>query len=50
MRKAAVAITAGGQTLDQYWEDGSQLNGWGAVVARYPDLTPATVEGAFGHG
>ena len=37
IRKSAVAITdAGGQTLDQYWEDGPQLTGWGAVVARYP--------------
>jgi glutamine amidotransferase-like uncharacterized protein len=50
-RKAAVAITvAGGQTLDQYWEDGPELTGWGAVVARYPDGTPATVEGTFGSG
>jgi glutamine amidotransferase-like uncharacterized protein len=46
IRKAAVAITAaGGQTLDQYWEDGPQLTGWGAVVAKYPDGTPAIVEG-----
>ncbi len=51
IRKAAVAITvAGGQTLDQYWEDGPQLTGWGAVVARYPDGTPAVVEGEFGSG
>jgi glutamine amidotransferase-like uncharacterized protein len=51
IRKAAVAITsAGGQTLDQYWEDGPQLTGWGAVVARYPDGTPAVVEGEFGNG
>jgi glutamine amidotransferase-like uncharacterized protein len=51
IRKAAVAITtAGGQTLDQYWEDGPQLTGWGAVVGRYPDGTPAIVEGTFGNG
>jgi hypothetical protein len=51
IRKAAVAITtAGGQTLDQYWEDGPQLTGWGAVVDRYPDGTPATVEASFGNG
>jgi glutamine amidotransferase-like uncharacterized protein len=51
IRKAAVTITtAGGQTLDQYWEDGPQLTGWGAVVGKYPDGTPATVEGVFGNG
>jgi glutamine amidotransferase-like uncharacterized protein len=49
--KAGVAITAaGGQTLDQYWEDGPQLTGWGAVVGKYPDGTPAIVEGTFGKG
>lgn len=51
IRKAAVAITAvGGTVLDQYWEDGPQLSGWGAVAARYPDGTPAVVEGDFGSG
>jgi len=51
IRKSTVAITdAGGQTLDQYWEDGPQLTGWGAVVARYPDGTPAVVEGTYGSG
>jgi len=51
IRKTAVAITdAAGQTLDQYWEDGPQLTGWGAVVAKYPDGTPAVVEGTFGSG
>ena len=51
IRKSAVAITdAGGQTLDQYWEDGPQLTGWGAVVATYPNGTPAVVEGTYGSG
>ena len=51
IRKAAVAITpADGQTLDQYWEDGPELTGWGTVVAKYPDETPAIVEGTFGSG
>jgi glutamine amidotransferase-like uncharacterized protein len=51
LRKAAEAITiAGGPTLDQYWEDGPQLAGWGAVVGKYPDGTPAIVEGTFGNG
>jgi len=51
IRKAAVAIaTAGAATLDQYWEDGPQFTGWGDVVGKYPDGTPATVEGTFGSG
>jgi len=51
IRKSAVAVTdARGQTLDQYWEDGPQLTGWGAIVARYPDGTPAIVEGTYGTG
>ncbi|HEX4574105.1 MAG TPA: BPL-N domain-containing protein [Gemmatimonadales bacterium] len=50
-RKAAVAIaSAGAPTLDQYWEDGPQFTGWGAVVGKYPDGTPAIVEGTFGDG
>jgi glutamine amidotransferase-like uncharacterized protein len=36
--------------LDVYWEDGPQLSGWGAVVARYPDDTPAITEGQSGKG
>ena len=51
IRKAAVAIAgAGAPTLDQYWEDGPQFTGWGAVVGKYPDGTPAIVEGTFGSG
>jgi len=51
IRKAAVAIAgAGAPTLDQYWEDGPQFTGWGAVVGKYPDGTPAIVEGTFGIG
>ena len=51
IRKAAVAID-GVDTppLEQYWEDGPQLAGWGAVVGRYPDGTPAVVEGTSGKG
>jgi len=49
--KAAVPISgAGTPTLDQYWEDGPQLTGWGAVVGRYPDGTPAVVQGQSGNG
>ena len=51
IRKAAVAIAgAGAATLDQYWEDGPEFTGWGAVVGKYPDGTPAIVEGTFGKG
>lgn len=51
VRKARVAITgAEGETLEQYWEDGPQLTGWGAVAGKYPDGTPAIVEGTFGSG
>lgn len=51
IRKAAVAISRpGAPTLDQYWEDGPQLSGWGEVVAKYPDNTPAVTEGRCGKG
>lgn len=36
--------------LDVYWQDGPQLSGWGAVVAKFPDGTPAIVEGQSGKG
>jgi glutamine amidotransferase-like uncharacterized protein len=51
IRKATVAIAgAGAPTLDQYWEDGPQFTGWGTVVGKYSDGTPAIVEGTFGSG
>ncbi len=51
IRKAAVDIAiAGSSPLAQYWEDGPQLAGWGDVVAKYPDGTPAIVEGGVGEG
>jgi glutamine amidotransferase-like uncharacterized protein len=51
VRKAAVAIvTPGSKAVDHYWEDGPQLTGWGDVVARYPDGTPAVVQGAVEAG
>ena len=37
-------------TLDVYWQDGPQLSSWGAVVAKFPDGTPAIVEGQSGAG
>jgi glutamine amidotransferase-like uncharacterized protein len=51
IRKTAVAIsTPDGSPLDHYWEDGPQLTGWGEVAAKYPDGTPAIVQGTFGQG
>jgi hypothetical protein len=41
---------ASGSSLDVYWNDGPQLSGWGDVVAKYPDGTPAIVEGTSGNG
>jgi glutamine amidotransferase-like uncharacterized protein len=49
--KAAVEVTyPGGTELDQYWQDGPELDGWGDIVAKYPDGTSAIVEGASGKG
>ncbi len=51
IRKTAVTITTPtAPSLDQYWEDGPQFAGWGEVVGKYPDGTPAVVEGTFGSG
>jgi glutamine amidotransferase-like uncharacterized protein len=51
IRKAAVPIAgAGTGTLEQYWEDGPELTGWGEVVGRYPAWTPAVVQGLSGKG
>jgi glutamine amidotransferase-like uncharacterized protein len=51
IRKAAVVI-AGVSTppIEHYWEDGPELTGWGTVVGKYPDGTPAIVEGPSGKG
>jgi len=51
VRKAAVQIAiAGSSPLEQYWEDGPQLSGWGDVVAKYADGTPAVAQGRVGQG
>jgi len=39
-----------GGPLDIYWQDGPQLTGWGSIVGKYPDGTPAIVEGNYGKG
>lgn len=51
VRKAAVKIQPiASPALDQYWEDGPQLSGWGDVVARYEDGMPAVAEHKVGAG
>lgn len=51
IHKAAVPITiAGSPTVEHYWEDGPQFTGWGEVVGKYPDGTPAIVQGECGKG
>ena len=51
IRKTAVMVSrVDGPPLDQYWEDGPQLQGWGDVVAKYPDGTPAVAQGMSGQG
>ncbi|MFN8546613.1 MAG: BPL-N domain-containing protein [Candidatus Eisenbacteria bacterium] len=51
LRKAAVTLLRiDAPPIDCYWEDGPALSGWGAVVAKYPDGTPAIVEGTSGQG
>jgi glutamine amidotransferase-like uncharacterized protein len=50
-RKAVVRITTPeAPALDQYWESGPQFAGWGEVVGKYPDGTPAIVEASVGRG
>jgi hypothetical protein len=51
VHKAAVEITGlGAPAIEHYWEDGPQYTGWGEVVGKYPDGTPAIVEGRSGKG
>lgn len=49
--KAAVEVAASnGTKLDQYWQNGPQLTGWGEIVGKYPNGTPVIVEGKSGEG
>jgi glutamine amidotransferase-like uncharacterized protein len=51
IRKAVAPISfAADETLEQYWEDGPEFAGWGAVVGKYSDGTPAVVQGEAGSG
>jgi hypothetical protein len=51
IQEEAVEISfPSGAPLDLYWQDGPQLSGWGEVVAKFPDGTPAITEGQSGGG
>jgi hypothetical protein len=51
IHKEAVAISfPGGTKLDIYWQDGPQLTGWGQIIGKYPNGTPALTEGYWGKG
>jgi glutamine amidotransferase-like uncharacterized protein len=51
IHKAVLSITTPNETaLEQYWEDGPQFTGWGDVLGKYPDGTPAVVQGVSGSG
>jgi hypothetical protein len=51
IHKEAVAISfPGGTKLDIYWQDGPQLSGWGQIIGKYPNGTPALTEGYWGKG
>src|SRR3954454_9308577 len=46
IRKAVVAVAGvNAAPIEHYWEDGPELSGWGTVVGKYPDGSPAIVEG-----
>ena len=51
IHKAVVAVSVvGAPAREHYWENGPHFSGWGAVVGKYPDGTPAIVEGTSGKG
>jgi len=51
INKEAVEISfPASSKLDIYWQDGPQFTGWGNIVGKYPDGTPAIVEGSYGKG
>lgn len=51
IRKTAVWVQAAGEPpFQHYWEDGPALTGWGDVVGKYPDGTPAIVEASVDEG
>ena len=51
INKEAVEISfPSSSKLDIYWQGGPQFTGWGNIVGKYPDGTPAIVEGSYGNG
>ena len=51
IHKAVVPIACvNTPVIEHYWEDGPQFTGWGLVVGKYPDGTPAIVQGTLGEG
>jgi hypothetical protein len=51
VHKEVVTISFPAQgALDIYWENGPELAGWGKVVGKYRNGTPAIVEGYWGSG
>jgi glutamine amidotransferase-like uncharacterized protein len=51
IHKTAVPIACvDAPVIEHYWEDGPQFTRWGLVVGKYPDGTPAIVEGTSGQG
>ncbi|MFO0940595.1 MAG: BPL-N domain-containing protein [Pirellulales bacterium] len=49
-KSAEQILFAGGTSHQHYWEDGPKFTGWGEVVGRYPDQTPAIVQGWYKNG
>lgn len=49
-QEAVEISTPSSGKMDQYWQDGPQFSHWGSIVAKYPDGTPAIVEGKSGIG
>lgn len=37
-------------SMDMYWQNGPELDGWGDVISKYPDGAASMVEGASGKG
>ncbi len=49
-KRAISILFPGGIKRDIYWQDGPNLNGWGKVVAKYPNGVTAMSEGFYGKG
>ena len=49
-KKAVEIAQPDGTKLDQYWQWGPELDGWGSVVGKYPNGAAAISEGKAGNG